>query len=245
MTPTKPRPKTLAPDPELWAALDGGAKLRAILDDFYAQVYQDPRLSPFFEGVTRDRAAGKQYAFLAEIFTGTPHYFGERPRNAHSWMVISDELFDYREALMAGTLRRHGLAEPLAARWLAVEEAFRKQIVKDRPRGRRYGKFEVPAHGYGEDVLAVGSLCDRCGGEMNAGTRARYHLRTGHTYCPPCWPAVGATLAADAATLAADATTLAADAALPAPEAATPAPEAATPAPGAATFTINAPEDTP
>lgn len=195
MPPVKPHSDTLAPDPELWAALGEGAKLRAILDDFYAQVYADPRLSPFFAGVTADRAAGKQYAFLAQIFTGAPHYFGERPRNAHSWMVISNELFDYREALMARTLRRHGLAEPFVARWLEVEEAFRKQIVKDQPRGRRYGKHEVPAEGYGEDTLTVGSLCDHCGGEMPSGTRARYHLRTGHAYCQACWPAVGAALA--------------------------------------------------
>jgi truncated hemoglobin YjbI len=192
MSTTKPRPKALAPDPELWAALEGGAKLRAILDDFYAQVYDDPRLAPFFEGVTRDRAAGKQYSFLAEIFTGLPHYFGERPRNAHSWMVISDELFDYREAMMARTLRRHNLPDPCVARWLAAEEAFRKQIVKARPRGRRYGRHEVPAEGYGEDALAVGSLCDRCGAEMPTGARVRYHLRTGRAYCPPCWPLLGA-----------------------------------------------------
>ncbi len=190
MSPTKPKP--LAPAPELWAALEGGAKLRAILDDFYAQVYADPRLSPFFEGVTPDRATGKQYAFLAEIFTGTPHYFGERPRNAHSWMVISDELFDYREALMARTLRRHGLAEPHVAHWLAAEESFRKQIVKSRPRGRRYGGVELPAGGYGEEALAVGSLCDRCGGEMAAGSPARYHLRTGRAFCPACWPSLEA-----------------------------------------------------
>jgi truncated hemoglobin YjbI len=191
MTATRSQPpKPLDPDPDLWSALGEGATLRAALDDFYAEVYADPRLSPFFEGVTRDRAAGKQYAFLAEIFTGRPHYFGERPRNAHSWMVISNELFDHREALMARALRRRGLGEAHVARCLAVDEAFRKQIVKDRPRGRRYGALELPAEGYDEEELAVGTLCDRCGGEMAAGERAHYHVRTGRAYCAPCWPAL-------------------------------------------------------
>lgn len=176
----------LHPDPEMWEALRGGAGLTEILSDFYARVYDDPRLSHFFEGVTRQRAIEKQYSFLAQVFTGEPVYFGDRPRNAHHWMVISDELFDHREALMESCLRRYGLAEPLVSRWRAMEERFRKQIVKAAPRGKKIRGIELPVDGFDELSLAIGSLCDGCAGELAPGVVVHYHVRTGKTYCGAC-----------------------------------------------------------
>ena len=100
----------LAPNLELWAALGHGEKLTAILTEFYTLAFSDPLLSPFFRDVTKQRLIGKQYNFMYEILTGEPVYFGERPRNAHHWMVISDDLFNYRETLLAQVERRHGLS---------------------------------------------------------------------------------------------------------------------------------------
>lgn len=179
----------LKPDPEMWAALRGGDGLSEILADFYSRVYADPRLSPFFDGVTKDRAIEKQYSFLRQIFTGEPIYFGERPRNAHNWMVISDELFDYREELMQRCLERYGLPEHLVKRWRSVEEVFRKQIVKDKPFGKKIGGVEMPFEGFGTIEITTGVLCDGCQGEMNPGTTAHYHLRTGRTFCAACFDA--------------------------------------------------------
>jgi len=179
-------PRDIPPDPEMWAALEEGAMLSRILNDFYTRVYEDPRLSPFFDGVTKQRAVEKQYSFLKQLFTGERVYFGDRPRNAHHWMVISNELFDYREAVMVDCLRRHGLPEHLVARWRAVEDFFRSDIVKDKPWKKRLGDIELPVEGYEETVLEVGSLCDSCGDAIDAGITVRYHLRLGHVYCPTC-----------------------------------------------------------
>lgn len=192
MSEKKQRDSDLKPDPEMWAALDGGPKLTAILTDFYARVYEDERLAHFFEGVTRQRAIEKQYAFLCQIFSGEQLYFGERPRNAHNWMVISDELFDHREALMESCLRRHGLPDHLVTRWRAVEERFRKQIVKSQPFGKKIRGVEVPFEGYDSVELSVGAICDGCGGVVEAGTTVRYHVRTGKSFCPACNPEKGA-----------------------------------------------------
>jgi truncated hemoglobin YjbI len=177
----------LDPDPELWAAL-GGGKLRAILDDFYALVYADERLRPFFRDVTADWAASKQHVFLKQILTGEDCYFGDRPRNAHHWMVISDELFDHREALLERVMREHGLAEKFVTRWRAIDERFRKQIVKDAPRPKMVRGKPIPFEGYGDLTLEIGTLCDACEGELDAGAEVRYHRRTGKTYCIGCVP---------------------------------------------------------
>ena len=40
--------------------------------------------------------------------------------------------------------------------------------------------------GFGDMTLDIGSLCDGCQAEIPPGTRVRYHLRLGTTYCPAC-----------------------------------------------------------
>lgn len=176
----------LAPNPALWRALGEGPRLREILETFYARVFEDERLKPFFHGVSRERVVDKQYSFLAEIFSGQKMYFGDRPRNAHHWMVISDELFDYRERLFEAAIREHGLEDEHVEAWLAVHQLFRKQIVKAAPVPRRMGGVEMPLDGWAQDVLHAGTLCDRCQGELPPGSAVSYHRRLGTTYCAPC-----------------------------------------------------------
>jgi NAD(P)H-flavin reductase/ferredoxin/truncated hemoglobin YjbI len=174
------------PDPELWAALGDGELLMEILVDFYTQVYDDARLAPFFHGITRQRSIEKQYLFLRQVFTGNKVYIGDRPRNAHHWMVISEELFDYREEIMMACLRRHGLPEPLIQRWRAVEENYRADIVKTQAFKRVIDGMELPMDGFGETIMEVGTLCDSCNREIHPGEHVRYHLRLGTTYCSRC-----------------------------------------------------------
>ncbi len=174
------------PDPELWQALDEGPRMFQVLESFYSRVFADERLSPFFHGVTQQRAVEKQFLFMRQLITGEKVYFGDRPRNAHHWMVISDELFDYRGDLMRESLRQHGLDEQYVQRWMALEERFRGDIVKDAPIKRKMGDVELPLDGYDEIELDIGSLCDSCGDEISAGITVRYHLRLGTIYCPDC-----------------------------------------------------------
>lgn len=190
--PAHPELEAPSPDPALWRELDEGRTVRRVLEDFYAQVYADERLASFFEGVTIDRAIGKQYSFLQEMLTGEKVYFGERPRNSHHWMVISDELLDYRQALMVATLEKHGLSPEQIARWTRVEEHWRRDIVKSAPWPKKIGDYEFPLHGYASEVLSEGSVCDHCGAEVAAGTEVLYHVRLGKISCPACTPSLEA-----------------------------------------------------
>jgi ferredoxin-NADP reductase/ferredoxin/truncated hemoglobin YjbI len=174
------------PDPEMWAALKEGEMMGAILTDFYTRVFDDPVLSPYFTGVTKQRLIEKVYSFMRQIFTGEKMYFGDRPRNAHHWMVIPDEVFDYREALMRDCMRRQGLAEAYIKRWQTIEESFRSDIVKAKPFGRVVDGVELPVEGFGHTVLEVGAICDSCARVIEPGEEVRYHLRLGHIYCSDC-----------------------------------------------------------
>ncbi len=174
------------PDLELWKGLDEGRLLSKVLIDFYNHVYDDPLLSPFFEGVTKQRLIEKQYNFMCQVLTGEDIYFGERPRNAHHWMVISDELLDYRETLMESSLRRFGVPEHLVRRFRAIEEIYRKDIVKDKPWKKiMFGK-ELPVEGFDEMTMDDATLCDSCQQEIQVGERVQYHVRLGKVYCKAC-----------------------------------------------------------
>ncbi|NPD16032.1 2Fe-2S iron-sulfur cluster binding domain-containing protein [Xinfangfangia sp. D13-10-4-6] len=173
-------------DPALWQALDQGGRLRSIFDTFYAKVFADTQLAPFFEGVTQDRAASKQYSFLQQMMTGEKVYWGEKPRNAHHWMVITHALFDHRQALMVETLREYGLSQDQISRWTRFEEYFRADIVKDREWPKKIGGEYVETGGFAHETMTDPTLCDRCGGEVLAGETVLYHRRTGRISCNSC-----------------------------------------------------------
>lgn len=176
----------IPPNPELWAALEHGPGLTRILQAFYAEVFADPRLAPYFHHVSADRAARKQYEFLASLFTGSGEYFGLNPFNAHHWMVISDELFDYREAMFERVLRRHGLAGHLIDGWLALHERFRAEIVKRQARGMISAGVEQPLRTHSVEHLDIDTVCDACGAEIPAGQPSRYLFRVGELHCASC-----------------------------------------------------------
>ncbi len=174
------------PDAEMWDALGKGKKLKIILDYFYQQVYQDEKLSPFFINSTEKHSSEKQYSFMRQKFSGEKCFFGDRPKNAHHWMVISDALFDYRETLLIKCLRKYGLAEHLIQRWIELDESFRSDIVKDKPQEKIINGIVYPLDGF--DVLKIdeGTLCDGCNQAIEKNEIVRYHLRLGLTYCTQC-----------------------------------------------------------
>ena len=172
--------------PALWAALDEGPKLSAILQSFYDRVYEDARLSPFFHKVTKRRAVEQQYAFLADLFRGERKYFGLKPFNAHHWMVISDELFDYREALLVECMRAHDLPEAAIREWSAMHERFRRDIVKSSARGLVLDGVEQPLQPAEAVTVEFAGVCDGCAEEMQVGDPATYVHRTGKLYCASC-----------------------------------------------------------
>ncbi|AVP99928.1 hypothetical protein C7S18_23335 [Ahniella affigens] len=183
-------------NPELWAALAEGRLLQAALRVFYARVFADPLLSPYFRGVTQQRLIEKQYSFLKSLITGSRDYFGQRPRNAHHWMVISDDLFDYRLGLMRAALIEQGVQEPWLSHCHALEERFRADIVKAASVPRQIDGVALTVDGLAVTTLDSGTLCDHCEAIIEPGTEVRYHQRLGTVYCTNCSAASDAAIAA-------------------------------------------------
>ena len=167
----KRRAEDVRPDPAWYEALGGDELVRRVLDVFYDRAFVDPVLARFFAGSDKATLKGKQAGFMRRCFTGdTGSYMGQRPRNAHHHMVISDAEFDHREALMRQVLAEAGLAPADVERWIATEEVFRQQIVKEKPWPLFYrGQPTYWAEDAREARLEAGSLCDGCQGEVPAG----------------------------------------------------------------------------
>ncbi len=178
-----PYPET---DAGLWEALGGDATVRRVLEDFYAKVYADAKLSPFFAKVTQTRAIDKQFSFMKQCVTGERIYMGDRPRNAHHWMVITHELFDHRQSLMIDSLKTHGLDDELIARWTAYEEYFRPDIVKSTKLPRHIGSEVVKSSGVTREVIGEATLCDHCQSEVLAGETVLLHHHMGTISCARC-----------------------------------------------------------
>ena len=174
------------PDLNMWQALENGKKLNEILNDFYDKVLKDTLLAPFFKGVTKNHIVGKQYAFLNQIYTGRDSYFGDRPRNAHHWMIISDSLFDHRERLFADSCIKYDLKEPFLSQILAFDESYRKTMVKTKVWPRITDGEIKPIKGFEEMILDIGSICDGCYKELEPGVKVHYHDRTGEMFCEAC-----------------------------------------------------------
>lgn len=178
------------PDPEanleIWQQLDDGAKVRTVLIDFYDRVYEDERLAPFFANVSKTRLVEKQFSFMKYLFTREHVHFGQRPRNLHHWMVISDDLMDHRRRIMDDTFKDHGLTDEQRHVWHQYEEKFRPDIVKDKPWPIKVGDEFVDLESFDKEVLACATICDHCGEPVDEGVEVIYHRRTGKISCPNC-----------------------------------------------------------
>jgi NAD-dependent SIR2 family protein deacetylase len=128
----------------------------------------------------------KVYSFHYQMFTGEKVFFGERPKNSHHWMVISDDIFEHRQQLMTKALQQHGLAAHLVSRWLTYEENYRSEIVKEKPISKVLFGEEVAYEGFESLLMEFSTLCDSCESEIEVGDTVRYHTRLGTVYCVKC-----------------------------------------------------------
>lgn len=115
----------------LFDAIGGLPTLQKVHKIFYDKVYAHPWLGKFFIGHNQEAIENRQTAFMAVKMGGDINYMGKEPKMAHRAMYITQELFDLRTELLRESLTEAGLPEDLIERWIKIDNAFKKQIVKD------------------------------------------------------------------------------------------------------------------
>jgi hemoglobin len=115
----------------LFDAIGGLPTLQKVHKIFYDKVYAHPWLGQFFIGHDQSAIENRQTSFMAEKMGGDVVYMGKDPKTSHETMYITQELFDLRSALLDESIREGGVADDLRERWLRIDGAFSKAIIKE------------------------------------------------------------------------------------------------------------------
>ncbi|MBI5919747.1 MAG: group 1 truncated hemoglobin [Nitrosomonadales bacterium] len=115
----------------LFDAVGGLPTLQRAHKIFYDKVYAHDWLKQFFEGHSQEAIENRQTSFMAEKMGGAVEYWGKEMKVAHEAMFITQELFDLRHQLLDESLKEAGVEDGLRARWLKIDGAFNRKIVKD------------------------------------------------------------------------------------------------------------------
>ncbi len=97
---------------------------------FYDKVYEHPWLSQFFADVRIEHIKAQQTDFIVGLIGGPKLYCGRPVHSAHPNILITEELFDTRSALLIEALDEAGAPEELKTKWLRIDEGFRRGMVK-------------------------------------------------------------------------------------------------------------------
>jgi len=116
--------------PSLFEAVGGLGTLQKVHRIFYDKVYAHPWIGQFFIGHSQVAIENRQTSFMAEKMGGEIEYPGKDIKMVHEAMYISEELFSLRKKLLEESLQEAGVEKTLRERWLKIDGAFGKQIVK-------------------------------------------------------------------------------------------------------------------
>jgi len=136
----------------LFEEVGGLATLQKVHKVFYDKVYAHSWLKHFFTGHDQQAIENRQTSFMAEKMGSNVQYLGKDPKMAHRQMYITEELFDIRHQLLKESLAEAGVSDALARRWLKIDYAFKRKVVKDSIEAfyRETWKYEkriiVPRH---------------------------------------------------------------------------------------------------
>lgn len=115
---------------KLFYLVGGFDTLRKVHKLFYDKVYAHPWLSKFFALHEQQFIEDQQTNFMAEKFGGPRKYIGKEPKYTHEHMYITQELFDLRQCILKTALEEAKVETELIERWLTIDSAFQKHIVK-------------------------------------------------------------------------------------------------------------------
>lgn len=129
-TPAKGGTPSGAARTPLFVRVGGRPTLERVHTMLYDRVYRDRVMSQFFRNVKRDRQEQQLTDFMSGAMGGPTPYVGKHPRDAHTHIFITEELFDSRHLMLTDALRQAGVAPDLAEEWLRIDRAFKRILVK-------------------------------------------------------------------------------------------------------------------
>lgn len=105
-------------------------QIAAVNKAFYDRVYRDPWLSKVFAVVRQEHIESQQTDFMLGAYGGPKNYSGRSPSDAHPHIFVDEEMWQLREKFLKEAFAETNFPEELQARWIKIDEAFKRAIVK-------------------------------------------------------------------------------------------------------------------
>lgn len=114
----------------LFEQIGGKAILQRVAKRFYDKVYAHPWLKLYFIHTKQEIIESQQVDFMTGALGGPRVFSGRMPQDAHMHINITPELIEVREKLLLEALDEEKAPAELKERWLRVENAFKRHIIK-------------------------------------------------------------------------------------------------------------------
>lgn len=120
----------LPPQPAtVYERIGGYGAIEAVVEEFYARVLADDRLSGFFAGTNMNRLKGRQTEFFAAALGGPEPYTGAPMKRVHQGRGITMQHFDLVARHLADALGAAGVAPETVTEILTVVASLAPEIA--------------------------------------------------------------------------------------------------------------------
>ena len=123
-------PVVAAPVQSLYERLGGEAAIKAVVDQFVANVGADTRINQYFANADLDRLKGHLVNQIGQAGGGPQVYTGRDMKTTHAGMGIDDPAFDALVEDLVAALDKFAVAEQEKNDLLAVLGPMRADIVE-------------------------------------------------------------------------------------------------------------------
>ena len=114
----------------MYQSVGGDAGLTVLVDNFYARLWSDPDLKPYFEEIDKDKLKQHQRMFLTFALGGGPDAYTGRPlSSAHQTLNITNDAFDSVAWHLRLTLEELDIDRALISIIMGYVEGTRSQVV--------------------------------------------------------------------------------------------------------------------
>lgn len=114
----------------LFEMVGGKPFLQRVSKKFYDKLFAHPWLKYYFKNTRQEVIESQQVDFMTGALGGPRIYSGRMPIDAHTHIHITPELFELREKILVETLKEENAHPELIDRWLKIESAFKRQLIK-------------------------------------------------------------------------------------------------------------------
>lgn len=112
-------------------AIGGEVAVKEAVERFYARVFDDEQLAPYFVGVDQRKLKQHQATLVAQLLGGPQRYDGRTLGEAHAHLGVTQDDFDRVVGHFASVLRELGVDEPAVSRAGAALCSYQPEIVQD------------------------------------------------------------------------------------------------------------------